>query len=631
MTIEQILKKYWGHDEFRPQQAEIIQSVINGHDTLALLPTGGGKSICFQIPALYLGGLCIVVSPLIALMKDQIENLRKRKIKASGIFSGMTKTEIDITLDNCIYGDVQFLYISPERLQTELFKVRFEKMSPSLIAVDEAHCISQWGYDFRPPYLQIAELKTIHPNLTTIALTASATNEVQKDIIEKLELKRPSIFKKTFARDNLSYSVFKTENKFKKLSEILNKVKGSSIVYTQTRKQTTELSYQLNKNGISADHYHAGLSFLERSAKQEAWLSGISRVIVATNAFGMGIDKPNVRTVINYGPSASLEAYYQEAGRAGRDGNKAYGVLLYDDYDLSALEEKIIRKYPSYEFIRSVYSSLGNLFQLAIGSKGTDSYEFDIQSFCENFKLTPVETFNALKLLESEGYIVLNESFFSPSKVRIVANNNELYDFQIANERFEKFIKTLLRYYGGELFSSYIFVNEHKFGRSLHLSEQEVIATLVYLKEHNIIDYKVKKDQPQISFLKERVNSDRLTFNRERIDFLKKSQLEKAKTMASYANERLICRTKMICEYFGEKNVDDCEICDNCLTKKKAESSNSGYYALILQELKTPLSIEEIAKRVTLKTELVELCLNELLRLEKIKTTATSQFVINEI
>lgn len=628
MTKEEVLKKYWGYDNFRTQQAEIIQSVIDGYDTLALLPTGGGKSLCFQIPAIIRPGICVVVSPLIALMKDQVATLRKLGLKAHGIFSGMTQREIDIALDNCIYGDTQFLYISPERLGTELFQVRFAQMNVALLAIDEAHCISQWGYDFRPAYHEISTLREVHPTVPIIALTASATNEVRKDIIEKLELRRPSIFKKSFSRKNLSYSVFKTESKTKKLLSILENVKGSGIVYTQTRKETQEISRILNNSGISADYYHAGLSHNERTSKQEAWLSGLSRIIVATNAFGMGIDKPNVRVVVNYGPSASLEAYYQEAGRAGRDEEKAYAVLLYDDFDLELLSEKINAKYPPFDLIRKVYSSLGNLLILAIGSKGKDSYEFDMNSFCENFKLPPVETFHALKLLETEGYISLNENFFSPSKVKINVSNADLYDYQIRNENHEKFIKTLLRHYGGELYSSYLFINELKFGRSLAMSEPEVVSTLQHLHTHGIIDYKERKDKPQVSFLQPRVDSSKMKFDFDRIEFLKSNQLQKVAAITEYANEELKCRTQIICEYFDEKNTPQCGVCDNCLKAKRLKTIDFKPHipkALVL--LKEEKTTEELKKELKISIEEAEQLVSYLLREEKIKITLKGKLI----
>ena len=402
MQPQSILKQYWGYDTFRPLQAEIIQSVLEGRDTLALLPTGGGKSLCFQVPTLMSEGICIVISPLIALMQDQVEQLKRRGISAVGIFSGMHKNQIDIALDNCIYGDIKFLYVSPERLQTKLFIERAKQMKINLLAIDEAHCISQWGYDFRPPYMKIAEFRALLPKVPMIALTATATEEVRADILNRLEMVNPQTFQQSFARANLSYSAFKEDDKERRLMKILQNVQGSGVVYVRNRRRTQEISDLLNKYNIQSTFYHAGLNAQERTKRQENWIKNRVRVIVATNAFGMGIDKPDVRTVVHLDLPDTLEAYYQEAGRAGRDGEKAYTVALYNQSDTENLEKNVLTSYPPLELVRRVYQSLGNLFQLAVGTGEFNSFDFDLLEFQNRFNLPPTDTYFALKILENQ-------------------------------------------------------------------------------------------------------------------------------------------------------------------------------------------------------------------------------------
>ncbi|HEY0244719.1 MAG TPA: ATP-dependent DNA helicase RecQ, partial [Mucilaginibacter sp.] len=416
MTIQEILKTYWKHDAFRPMQEDIISSVLLGHDTLALLPTGGGKSICFQVPALAKEGICIVISPLIALMKDQVENLKAKGIEAISITSGMGKREIDIALDNCIYGPIKFLYLSPERLLSELVRERIKYMNVNLIAVDEAHCISQWGYDFRPAYLHIANLRELHPAVPVLALTATATEDVRVDIQDKLQFKNPVVFQKSFERKNISYVVQHTESKLRKMLDIANGVKGSGIVYLRSRKECAEIAKFYTDNGINADYYHAGLSADERAKKQEGWKNNKIRIIVATNAFGMGIDKPDVRFVIHKDLPESLEAYYQEAGRAGRDEHKAYTVLLYNHPDRLRQEKMFLLNFPSVEEIKLVYHHLANYYQLAYGAGEGLSFDLDLGDFCSRFKLDAIKTLNALKFLEADEYLTFNESVFLPSR-----------------------------------------------------------------------------------------------------------------------------------------------------------------------------------------------------------------------
>lgn len=556
-------------------QEEIIQSVLNKQDTLALLPTGGGKSVCFQVPALVMEGLCIVITPLIALMNDQVEQLRKRGIKAVAIHSGMRRKEIDIHLDNCIYGDIKFLYVSPERIQTEIFTERVKQMNVPLIAVDEAHCISQWGYDFRPPYLQIAALRELHPESTVIALTATATKDVQDDIVEKLMFRIPyEVFSKTFARDNLSFVVRKTENKEKKVLEILRKVRGSAIIYVRSRKATQDIADWLNTNGIRSSAYHAGLVMEDRSHIQQAWLTGKSRVIVATNAFGMGIDKPDVRVVVHVDLPENLESYYQEAGRAGRDGQRAYAAIVYQEADIASLKLKVEQANPSVETLRNVYQALANYYQLAVGSGMGESYDFDIYVFADRFHLHPPEVYNALKKLEEEGLVQFNESFYSPSQLNIPGDPVKLYEFQVANQRFDPLIKMLLRLYGGELYSGFLKISESYLAHALKCPVDEIITFLEQLDQLQIIIYKPVKDKPQIVFVLPRQDADHLPVNTERLKERKELALAKMKAMADFVTNSTQCRMQMIQEYFGEEPVDVCGKCDVCVARRKKENQH---------------------------------------------------------
>lgn len=567
MTIQEILKNYWGHQQFRPLQEEIITSVLNGQDTLALLPTGGGKSVCFQIPALAKDGICIVVSPLIALMKDQVENLREKGIEATAIVSGMGKREIDIALDNCIYGPVKFLYLSPERLLSDLVKERIKYMRVNLFAIDEAHCISQWGYDFRPPYLHIAELRQLHPKVPVLALTATATEQVRADIKEKLQLKNAAVFQKSFERKNISYLVEHEENKLRRMLQIARGAKGSGIIYVRSRKDTFELSRFLNENGISADYYHAGLPGETRSAKQDAWKKSHSAVMVATNAFGMGIDKPDVRFVIHRDLPESLEAYYQEAGRAGRDEHRAYAVLLYNSTDRIKQEKKFEASYPSLEEMKQIYHYLANYYQLAYGTGEGLSFDFDIADFCSRFKLEPVKTLNTLKFLEQNEYLSVNESVFLPSRFRFEVQNEELYNFQIQNQAWDPFIKVLLRSYGGA-FDHYVNLREFDLAKRTGLTVQLIISNLNQLQDFGILTYLQQTDKPQITYLKPRQTSANLLINMPFITERKQLYYEKMEAVLNYA-EHQKCRSQMLLAYFDEDDAPKCGICDVCLQERR--------------------------------------------------------------
>lgn len=570
MTIQQILKHYWNHDAFRPLQEEIIQSVLLGSDTLALLPTGGGKSICFQVPALAKQGICIVVSPLIALMKDQVENLKAKGIEATAIVSGMSKREVDIALDNCVYSGVKFLYLSPERLLSDLVRERISYMNVNLLAVDEAHCISQWGYDFRPPYLHIADLRELHPDVPVLALTATATSDVCDDIQQKLLFKRPNIYRKSFERKNISYVVQNEENKLRKLLDIARGVKGSGIVYVRSRKETAEVAKFYNQNGFHADFYHAGLTMEQRSARQENWMNNKTRIIVATNAFGMGIDKPDVRFVIHKDMPESLEAYYQEAGRAGRDEHKAYAVLLYNYADRINSEKKLLTNFPSVDEIKLVYHHLGSYFQLAYGTGEGISFDIDLGDFCARYKLDPNKTLKALKFLEQDEYLAFNESVFLPSRFRFEVQNEKLYNFQIQNSAWDPFIKTLLRSYGGS-FENYVRLREFDIARRSNLSVQQVIEGLKQLQELGILNYLQQTDLPQVTYLRPRLQNNELIINKRYIDERKAIYLKKLEAVFAYAEHKK-CRSQMLLAYFDEDNADKCGICDVCLEEKRQKN-----------------------------------------------------------
>ncbi|MGJ3234997.1 RecQ family ATP-dependent DNA helicase [Marivirga sp.] len=594
-----VLQKYWGYEAFRSMQEEIINSVTSGNDTLALLPTGGGKSICFQVPALMSEGLCLVISPLIALMKDQVEQLKRRKIPAAAVYSGMTYREIDIQLDNAAHGAYKFLYVSPERLKTDLFLERVKKMNLNLLAIDEAHCISQWGYDFRPPYLEIANFRELFPDLPCIALTATATEDVKIDIQEKLNFKNGKLFQKSFARDNLSYSVRNVENKEAKLFEILRKIGGTSVVYARNRRRTKEIVELLKENGFLADFYHAGLSQADRNAKQDAWLKDKTRIIVATNAFGMGIDKPDVRTVIHWELPDNLESYYQEAGRAGRDEKPAFAVALYHPQDFKEMEEKHELAHPEFDFLKKLYQSLANYFKIAIGSGEMQSYNFEIQDFCQHYNYEVFPVFHALKVLEEEGFIQLNEQFYRPSGLHINLDFKDLYAYEIANAKFEKLIKTVLRIYGGDIYQQVIFINELQIAKMAEMSPQEVVKQLNYLDKEGVMDYSPKSDSPQLTFLEARHDANKLPLNKKRLEERKKSKYEKLMAVKNYVENDLVCRTLKLLQYFGEYKEEKCGVCDVCINEKKSVHQDKDLEQKILQILKdSHLNIERLSENI---------------------------------
>ena len=571
MTIQEILKTYWNHDAFRPMQEDIIQSVLLGYDTLALLPTGGGKSVCFQVPAMAKEGICIVVSPLIALMKDQVENLKQKGIEAIAITAGMSKREIDMALDACVYNNVKFLYLSPERLLSELVQERIKYMQVCLFAVDEAHCISQWGYDFRPAYLHIADLREIHPQVPVLALTATATGEVRQDIQDKLQFKDARVFQKSFERKNLSYVVQNEENKFKKLLDVVKGVKGSGIVYVRSRRECAEIAKFYLDNGIRADFYHAGLTPDERSKKQESWKGNATRIMVATNAFGMGIDKPDVRFVIHKDPPESLEAYYQEAGRGGRDEKKAYAVLLYNSSDHTRQEKIFELSFPSVDEIKAVYHHLGSLYSVAYGAGEGLSFDLDVGAFCAKYKLDIVKTLNALKFLEQSEYLAFSESVFLPSRFRFEIRHDELYNFQIQNAGWDAFVKTLLRSYGGA-FENYVRLKEFDVARRANLSVQQVIEGLKQLQQLNVLTYLPQNDQPQVTYLRPRQQNKELYIDKRYIEQRKAIYLKKMEAVFAYCTKKR-CRSQQLLAYFDEPNAEKCGVCDVCLEEKRRQST----------------------------------------------------------
>ncbi len=580
--VHDLLRRYWGYGSFRPLQESIIESVLNGNDTLALLPTGGGKSLCYQLPAMAKEGLCLVISPLIALMKDQVENLRKKGITALSINAGMKRFEVINTLKLASGSNCKFLYVSPERLETALFKEYLPALNVNLIAVDEAHCISQWGYDFRPQYIRIANIREELKTVPVLALTASATPEVQHDIADKLLFKKEIIFRQSFERLNLSYSVFQVESKINKLVEILTNVPGSGIVYCRSRRATKEIAEQLQSYNIPADYYHAGLHAEERIIKQDNWIKNKVRVIVSTNAFGMGIDKPDVRTVVHMDPPDCLENYYQEAGRAGRDGKKSYAVLLYQPKELEDLNRQINLRFPSIDTIRKVYQSIANYLQLPVGNGEGNYFDFDPTDCIKKFNLPAQETMNALKVLEQESYLGYNEQVFLPAKAQFICNKETLYQFEKDNEVLEPTIKMLLRSYEG-IFDRPVPIFEKQVAGWLKKEEETVKSELLYLAKYHIIEYEPQKDKPQLYFATPRVKAEDLSINLDNYHRRKKLYGQRVTDFIRYIQLSQQCRSHYIGAYFGDADMQNCGICDNCLRLKKSPLTEKEFSAIRLR------------------------------------------------
>ncbi len=617
MKYHDILKRYWGYDNFRGIQEEIINSIGNGHDTLGLMPTGGGKSITFQVPALAQEGICLVITPLIALMKDQVQNLRNRGIKALAIYSGMTREEIVVALENCIFGDYKFLYISPERLDTEIFQTKLRHMKVSMITVDESHCISQWGYDFRPAYLKIADIRKMLPNVPVLALTATATPEVVNDIQNKLEFREGShTYRMSFERKNLAYIVRPTENKAEELLHILNSMKGSAIVYTRNRKRTREITEFLTNNQIKATFYHAGLSNDQKDIRQNSWITEEHRVMVATNAFGMGIDKPNVRLVVHIDLPDSPEAYFQEAGRAGRDGQKAYAVLLYAKGDKTNLNKRIPDTFPDKDYIRQVYEHINYHFQMAMGDGLGCMFAFNLDEFCRNFKHFPVQADNALKILTRAGYLEYTDEQDNGSRLLFTIRRDELYKLQEYDPDTEKLINLILRSYTG-LFTDYAYISEETLATRSGLSRETVYETLVMLTKRHIIHYIPRKKTPYIIYTRERQETERIHLSPEVYERRKESYSKRIQAMIDYATAQNKCRSRMLLRYFGEKNEHNCGHCDICLQKHPCGLKQGEFMDLkeyIIQSLSTePCSAAEIGHKVSTDKEKLEQVLSFLL------------------
>lgn len=596
-----ILKQYWGYDNFRGIQEDIIRSIGEGRDTLGLMPTGGGKSITFQVPALAQEGLCLVITPLIALMKDQVRNLRERGIKATAIYSGMTREEIVIALENCIFGNYKFLYVSPERLDTEIFQIKLRSMHVSLITVDESHCISQWGYDFRPAYLKIADIRQLLPGVPVIALTATATPEVVSDIQQRLQFRQENVFRMSFERKNLAYVVRHTEDKESELLHILQHVDGSGIVYTRNRKKTKEISLFLNRNHITATFYHAGLNDETKDSRQKAWLKGEFRVMVATNAFGMGIDKPDVRVVIHADVPDSPEAYFQEAGRAGRDGMKAYAVLLFCARDKITLKQRVSDTFPEKSYIRKIYEDINFYYQMAMGDGRGCTFAFNIDEFCRNFKHFPVQTDSALKILTRAGYLEYTDEQDNASRIMFTITKEELYRIREQSEDTEKLLRILLRSYTG-LFTDYAYISEDNLSTRSGLSKQQIYETLLSLSRQHILHYIPAKKTPYIIYTRERQETERIYLSKEVYEDRKESYVQRINAMIEYAESENRCRSRMLLRYFGEKNEHNCGQCDVCLQQHQS-GLKSGEFEAISQQLQAllkenPLSLQEIKNKM---------------------------------
>lgn len=571
--IREILTTYWGYSQFRPLQEDIILSVLEGRDTLALMPTGGGKSVCFQVPAMVNDGVCIVVSPLISLIKDQVEALRKKGIPAVAIMSGMKRNEIEIALSHAAYGKTKFLYVTPERLATDYFRSQVGAMKVNLLAIDEAHCISQWGYDFRPPYLQIADIRQHLPGTPVLALTATATPEVQTDIQQKLDFKTENIFKKSFERKNLSYVVFHEEDKMQKLLSILSNVKGTGVIYVRNRKKTREIAEYLVRHHVRAAWYHAGLNADSRNAVQDDWMKEKVRVIVATNAFGMGIDKGNVRFVVHIDLPEGPEAYFQEAGRAGRDEEKAYAVLLYNQADIEDLDYRTKLSFPDTKDILRVYNALGNYFQIPVGSAKGVSYDFDLDHFCQTYKLVPATVHHSIKVLEMQGLLAFSDAADLHSRIHVSMKYDELYDFQVRNPNYDHLIKTFLRSYEG-VFDDYVTVNEKLLAQRADISMDKLLSKLQQLDRLQVISYIQATNTPQLTFMEERIHEREVRIDRQHLAERKERFVKRAKAIVKYATSQGKCRSQMLLEYFGEVKEQRCGVCDYCLKRNKLDLSD---------------------------------------------------------
>lgn len=613
-----ILKKYWGFDQFRPLQEDIVDAAVYGRDVLALLPTGGGKSVCFQVPGIAREGLCLVISPLIALMQDQVDQLQRKGVRARAITSGMSYREIDITLDNARFGGLDFLYTSPERLQTKLFIERFKRMNIALIVVDEAHCISEWGHDFRPPYRQISDLREIHPKVPVMALTATATQQVREDIVRQLQLTEPAIFEGSFQRPNLSYEIYPVANKSEAILRLLKQFEGvSGIVYCQKRKSVKEVAGWLISQGHKVGIYHGGMDAQSRAEMMSAWLRGDLKIMVATNAFGMGIDKPDVRFVAHYEFPNNPEAYFQEAGRAGRDGKEARTFVFYEQRDLEETEKQVLRQFPPIPVVKNVYSAVCNFLKLAIGSGAGETYPLDLKNLIANFKLDLIDTYQSLKLLEMNGNLQFTESVFHPTRVKFSVGNTVLYSFQIRHEHTANLITLLSRSYPG-IFDQYHEIHETEFCKRLNISASELDKQLKFLEQNGILDISWKTDLPLVTFINERVPDNYLRLSEE-VYHTRKEQSEKRWQRMKELLTMPLCRSQYLIRYFGQ-DTEPCGKCDYCRSVGKDDHTPEEIAAMLLESLRTPKPLYEIKEaHRTLREDQLIRALNWLMQEERIR------------
>jgi len=623
-----ILQKYWKHGTFRTPQAEIIASVLDGKDTFALMPTGGGKSICFQIPAMMQDGICLVISPLIALMKDQVANLQKINIKAIALTGGISSDEISDLLDNCQYGNYKFLYLSPERLQADWILDRIKALPINLIAIDEAHCVSQWGHDFRPAYLKIASLKEHFPKIPFLALTATATDRVKTDVISQLKLENPAVFQKSFARENLAYMVFNVEDKLYRLEQILKKNPQPSIIYVRNRKACLDVSSQLNYLGIKSTFYHGGLHAKEKDKNMKLWMNEEVQAIVATNAFGMGIDKANVKTVVHIQLPENLENYYQEAGRGGRNGEKAFAVLLNSPSDVQSSESQILNNLPDSKFLKEMYVKLCNFFQIAYGEGIDEQFSFNINQFCVQYNFPILKTYNGLQFLDRQGIISLSQEFTEKVTVQFVIESKEVMRYMSLNPQDEEIILAMLRTYPG-IYEIITAINISLIAKKSKSAENQVVAVLNKLQERQIIDYHAKSNDSTITF--NEVREDDRTINRvskylENQNDLKKAQL---KSVLDYVVNDKSCKSRQLLDYFGEKESKNCGICSYCITLNKTESKVSSVAEKIVDLLKTsPMSSREIQMYSKFSDEAIIFALQQLLEINKIEILPNNKYTL---
>lgn len=612
-----ILNQYWGYKSFRSIQEDIIDSVYKGKDTLALMPTGGGKSITFQVPALSMEGICIVITPLIALMKDQVDTLLKKDIKAMALHSGLTQEEIKSGLNKCLHDEIKFLYISPERIGTKLFIERLERMNVSMIAVDESHCISQWGYDFRPSYLKIAGIREITgKNTPFLAVTATATNKVIEDIQERLLFKEKNVFRMSFERKNISYYVKESKDKLKDTLKLLKRIPGDGIIYVRTRKKTYEIASYLRENGLSSDFYHAGLDMDIRNQKQTIWQNGNTKVMVCTNAFGMGIDKPDVRYVIHTDLPDSLEAYFQEAGRAGRDGDKSFAVCLYNDQDIKRLKNRIDERFPAKQTIKDIYNKIHNFFQIGVGEGNGIIMDFSLNDFCSAFKLNIRTAYNSLKILQNQGYLEITDEIQNPSRVKIPVSKEDVYKFRLSNKSYEILLIYLLRSYGG-LFSDYIPINEDKISKDTGLKGDTIYEHFKFLNKSGIIKYIPRKKTPLIIFNSDRIAENSFILDKDIYEYRRTDYEEKINAVSDYLETDNKCRSQLLLKYFGEENNNRCGICDYCIKRNKIHVS----------ELEFDKVVEQIKERLTAEKD-IDILIEEI-NIPKIRALKVIRWLID--